>query len=173
MVSRLKPWYANHGRMAQKTHGMKNLQLVRKYNNKKSRRNNRHRGVLLRDCHFPVNDNTPTQLCIWVHCRQWGYASVSLLHVVISIHFMLDIQMILCNYPAKRRCLFSLFASTAFQVWRCVPVPLRMSGCGKRERQSFQGCKHPHRFCPISGYAVAPHTLSVFHFYILHWLQHG
>jgi hypothetical protein len=42
--------------MEQKTHGMKNLQHIGEYGNKKSRRNNRYRGVLLRDCHIPVNE---------------------------------------------------------------------------------------------------------------------
>ncbi|MDC7134985.1 hypothetical protein PQG98_01305 [Bacteroides zhangwenhongii] len=35
---------------------MKNFQPVREYNNKNSRRNNRYRGVLLRDCRIRMNE---------------------------------------------------------------------------------------------------------------------
>ena len=77
------------------------------------------------------------------------------------------------QYPAKRRYLFSLFASTAFQIWHFVTVPLRMNGYEKRGWQPFQGCKHSCRFYPIGGYTVVLYTLSVFHFYIPFWLQHG
>ena len=42
--------------MAQKNTRNEKLAVSREHSNKKSRRNNRYRGVLLRDYHIPVNE---------------------------------------------------------------------------------------------------------------------
>ena len=60
----------------------------------------------------------------------------------------------------KRRCLFSLFASTVFQERHCAPASHCMCRYGTQGRLSFQGCKPPCCTCRTVGWYALSHTHS-------------
>lgn len=68
-----------------------------------------------------------------------------------------------CWIPAKRRCLFFLFASTAFQIWHCAPVPHRNCRCGKRVPLSSESRTHRHNNRSPTGHISAPRILAFIH----------
>lgn len=64
-----------------------------------------------------------------------------------------SIRLWLCRWcSAKRRCLFSLFASTTFQERHCAPASPRMYQNGTQGRLSFQGCKPTCCTCRTGGW---------------------
>lgn len=72
-----------------------------------------------------------------------------------------SIRLWLCRwYSVKRRCLFSLFASTTFQERHCAPASHCMCRYGTQGRLSFQGCKPPCCTCRTVGWYALSHTHS-------------
>lgn len=70
-----------------------------------------------------------------------------------------SIRLWLCRWcSAKRRCLFSFFASTTFQERHCAPASLRMYQNGTQGRLSFQGCKPPCCTCRTGGWYALSRT---------------